>query len=304
MSTFKTVIDQDKVLTYLKHNFDESVADLTYIKGGEGSQAFSFTASDGDYVIRINTRIDPFYKDAYAFDHFASKHIPIPRIFEIGKIDDTYTFAISKKVEGRIINDLTHGEFMEVLPDFFSVLDAIHATDIRHTAGYGKWNIDGEGEYDTWHEFLLGVGKYNEKNKLFEESFLEKDFWDEVVVKMEKLADFCPEDRFLIHADFGNSNVMAQKSPDGVLKISGVFDWAESKFGDFLYDIAWILFWLKNPESFQAVKDFYAKMELPNFEERLQCYQIRIGLNSMAFFAYSKQKEKYDRAKAKLVSLL
>ena len=178
MSTFKTVIDQDKVLTYLKHNFDESVADLTYIKGGEGSQAFSFTASDGDYVIRINTRIDPFYKDAYAFDHFASKHIPIPRIFEIGKIDDTYTFAISKKVEGRIINDLTHGEFMEVLPDFFSVLDAIHATDIRHTAGYGKWNIDGEGEYDTWHEFLLGVGKYNEKNKLFEESFLEKDFWD------------------------------------------------------------------------------------------------------------------------------
>ena len=43
---------------------------------------------------------------------------------------------------------------------------------------------------------------------------------------------------YLLHGDYGFDNVLVDQG-----KISGVLDWANAKYGDFLYDVAWLDFW-------------------------------------------------------------
>ncbi len=290
MSTFKTKIDQEKVLQYLKDSFDDSIDSVEFITGGEGSQAFGFSTENGDFIIRVNVHSsNDFRKDAYAADHFSTKDIPIPKIVEIGKIDDTYHFAISQRAHGATINMLSNEEYQKTLPDLLKILDGIHSTDIRHSSGYGKWEPNGTAPFETWKDFILAVGEHVNAQDMFNTSFLEKEVWEKVFAQMKQLAELCLEERYLVHGDYGNNNATAQ---DG--KVTGIFDWGGSSYGDFVYDIAWMTFWQKNVEKREAIKQYYAKRDIQNFKERLLCYELRIGLGSMSFFAFSNQKEKYE----------
>jgi hygromycin-B 4-O-kinase len=299
MSTVKTKINQDIVFSYIKDNFDNSISNLEFINGGEMSQAFSFQTSKGNFVIRVNTSSRSFLKDQKAFDLFGNKGIPIPKIIKIGQIDDVYFFAISEKAEGKHITALTDEEYNKTLPSLLKIMDDIHGLDIKETKGFGKWNLEGNGVYDTWKEFIYAVNEFQNKEDLFKNSFLEIDVWGKVYSEIKKLSEFCPEERFLVHGDYGNNNAVS----DGE-KVTGIFDWADSLYGDYLYDIAWITFWLKKPERIKEIEDYYGSKNIPNFKERLLCYKLRIGLGSLSFYAYSNQKDKYDSIKQRTLNLL
>ncbi len=299
MSTVKTKINQDIVFSYIKDNFDSSISNLEFINGGEISQAFSFQTSKGNFVIRVNKSSRSFYKDKNVFERFGDKGIPIPEIIKIEQIDEVYHFAISKKAEGKHITDLTDEEYKKTLPSLLGIMDIIHGLDIKETKGFGKWNLEEVGVHDTWKEFILAVNEFQNKENLFETSFLEKDIWEKIYLKIEKLSEFCPEERFLVHGDYGNNNAVS----DGE-RVTGVFDWADSLYGDYLYDIAWISFWLKKPEKIKEIEGYYEAKNIYNFKERLLCYKLRIGLSSLSFYAYSNQKDKYDSIKERTLNLL
>ena len=299
MSTVKTKIDQEIVFSYIKNNFDNSIFDLEFINGGEMSQAFSFQTSKGNFVIRVNTSSRSFYKDQKAFELFGNKGIPIPKIIKIGRIDDVYHFAISEKAEGKHITDLSEEEYNKTLPSLLGIMDKIHSLDIEESKGFGKWNLEGNGIYDTWREFILAVNEFQNKEDLFRTSFLEVDIWEKIYSEIKQLSEFCPEERFLVHGDYGNNNAVS----DGE-KVTGVFDWADSLCGDYLYDIAWITFWLKKPDRIKEIEDYYITKNIPNFSQRLLCYKLRIGLGSLSFYAYSNQKDKYDSIKQRTLNLL
>ncbi len=301
MSTHKTTVDQEIVQNFLKEKFPTGVSDFEMIIGGESSQAYSFSADGKNYIIRLNKHnTRGFKKDEYAFNHYGSNLIPIPKVYEIGKTNDSLNYCISEKVPGKLLHEFRGEEFKNMLPDMFRVLDAIHACDISNTSGYGKWNEDGQGEYKTWKEMLLSVGKHLEENgkSLFETSFLEKDFWDMAYAKLTELVQYCSEERFLVHGDYGFNNELAEGA-----KITGVIDWDCSMYGDFLYDVAWLGFWSPVPD----YKKFYlehSKVEIKDFEKRVLCYMVFIGLNSISFYAYSGQEEKYGWAKERVNSLI
>lgn len=304
MSTVKTRVNQDEVAIFLKKKFDDEVSNIEFISGGELSQAFSFVAKNENLVIRFGTNTNGYEKDKYASEHFGSEKIPIPKIKEIGQFDEKYSYAISEKADGQTLNKLNDEEYAEIFPELFNILTAIHNITIPHTNGFGYWAPDGTVEKPTWKEYILNVNQYvkssENKPSLFEASFLEKDFWEEVYSKMQSLLSFSPEEKYLVHGDYGSDNVTANK---GV--ITGVLDWASSKYGDFLYDIAWLNFWnpTKNPMAF--FEKYYTEIKpTQNFKERVMCCQLRIGLSSLSFYAFSNQKEKYDSAKNKLLSIL
>ena len=299
MSTVKTKINQDIVFSFVKNNFDDSISNLEFINGGEMSQAFSFQTNRGNFVIRVNTSPRSFYKDEKAFERFSDKGVPIPKIIKIGQIDHVYYFAISEKAEGRHITDLTEEEYKKILPNLLKIMDTIHDLDIKETNGYGKWNLEGNGVYNTWKEFILAVNEFQNKEDLFKTSFLESDIWEKVYSEVKKLSEFCPEERFLVHGDYGNNNAVS----DGE-KVTGVFDWADSLYGDYLYDIAWITFWSKKSDRIKEIEDYYEIKNIYNFKQRLLCYKLRIGLSSLRFYAYSNQKDKYDSIKKRILDLL
>ncbi|NMB57512.1 hypothetical protein GYA19_06300 [Candidatus Beckwithbacteria bacterium] len=103
---FKTKIETNIVLDFLKNKFDSSINKVEFLTGGEGSQAFSFGNNEKDYVIRINKNSNrAFLKDKYAFENYG-KFIPIPKIYQIGQLDNGYYFAILqflKKLKGLIL---------------------------------------------------------------------------------------------------------------------------------------------------------------------------------------------------------
>ena len=304
MSKVKTRIEAEKVIVFLKSHFDEEISMFTFIKGGESSQAFSFDVGGESFVIRVNRDLLAFEKDRYSFVNFHSEFIPIPEVIKIGVFDEKYYYAISKKVEGKMLNELSDVEYEEIFPELMSILDVVHSVDISKTSGFGKWEADGAVEAQTWKEYVLAVKNYvlatENTPSLFETSFLEKDLWEEIYERVKGLLIYCPEERYLIHGDYGSDNVIADKG-----KITGVIDWAGAKYGDFLYDVAWLNFWnpQKNPMNF--FKNYYKSKELSeNFSERVMCYQLRIGLSSLSFFAYSDQEEKYQKAKEKLLAIM
>ena len=296
MSTVKTKIDQELVLTYLREHFDDAVSSVDFIAGGESSQAFSFHSKGSDFIVRVNKSDRSFRKDRYAFEHFASVAIPIPQIVHIGQ-GEGYAFAISTMASGTTIKNLPSSELPAVLPELISTLDAIHSTDILSQKGFGKWNTDGIGEFDSWKDFVLGVGIHLDSGKLFETTFLEREVWAKVYAEIERLTAFCPQEKFLVHGDYGFDNLVS----DGK-KVTGVLDWAESMYGDFVYDVAWLGFWSR--EKSELYEKHYRERNISHFEERLLCYKLRIGLGSLSFYAYSQQKDKYDVVRERVLKLL
>lgn len=110
---------------------------------------------------------------------------------------------------------------------------------------------------------------------------------------MAELARHCPEDRHLIHDDLLNRNVLVDEG-----RITAVLDWGSSMHGDFLYDLAKFTYYAPGPWFAQwANIDFKSEalahfgrigLEVPKFDERLTCYELRMGLGDLAYSAYRK----------------
>jgi len=238
-STHKTRIEQEAVISFLESHNKEPVSNIEIVAGGEGSQAFSFESNREDLILRMNRHSEEgFKKDEYAFNNFESQEIPIPEINEIGKTEDDQYFAISKKVNGKMFKNLSLEELNEALPSLFSVLDAIHSIDVSDSGGYGKWNSEGVGENQSWKDMILSVDMY--AKHMFENSILEKEVWDKIYDRLVELTQYCPEEKYLIHGDYTTDNIIAKNG-----KVEGVLDWADSRYGDYLYDIAPLSFWEK-----------------------------------------------------------
>jgi hygromycin-B 4-O-kinase len=306
MSLTKTKVEKEAVDDFLKIHFGEQVSNIETIQGGELSQAFSFRIQDEEYVIRINANPEGFQKDVYAFKHFSSAKLPIPEITEIGKLNDTQYFAISKKASGTVLDKLSKQEYEAAIPSLLDILDVIHAIDVYKQGKFGGWNSDGAAYFSSWKEHLLstaGKEKRAEFEKLCKESYLERNVVDTLLAKIEELVPYCPEEIHLLHGDYGFSNVVVERG-----KVTGVLDWANSKYGDFLYDVAWLSLW---PPIYDfagmSKKRFIDKgMNVEYYEERILCYLVFSSLESLNFTAKGGEarKDDYEWTRDRILSLI
>ena len=126
-------------------------------------------------------------------------------------------------------------------------LDAMRAFDLSATKGYGPTTPDGNGEHTSWREYLLDVGhdpldsETNRvtgwRSRLATMPEVERGF-DEACAALMSLVTACPEIRHLVHSDLLYGNVFVSGD-----RVTGVFDWGCTLYGDFLYDVAWLTFW-------------------------------------------------------------
>ncbi len=83
-------------------------------------------------------------------------------------------------------------------------------------------------------------------------------------------------------------------------------------YGDFLYDIAVLTFWSAWYPALDAIDIRTAAMirfeaagaDLTNFDERLACYEVHIGLTSIAYQAYTGRFEELDWTAARVASVI
>ena len=301
MSTIKTKISEDKTLEFLKNSFDPNVQSINFLNGGEMSQAFSFLSKDRHLVIRFYKESMSFKKDKYAYDHFNSATVPIPQTIELGRVDDTLSFSITTMIKGKILDEWDTQTRHALLPLEIDVLDSLHHSKVEDDK-YGWWDDEGHAAYASWQENLYAKKEHVDGDffKTNKQHVREKEDIEIVFKKMTELIPKMPNLHYLIHADYGGNNLMS----DGK-KITGVLDFGNSSYGDFLYDVAWLDFWWNELDYKKEFYNYYAKkgVDLTDFEERILCYQLHMGLGILGFFIMSDQKDKYDYANKRIFGL-
>jgi hygromycin-B 4-O-kinase len=313
MQKAKPPVDKASALSFIQRVFSEKIYEITPINEGQIAQTFSLKNNDQqqEYILRFTDQSISLFKEAYIYQHFASASFPLPRILATGTWQDL-CYVISEKVAGVSMSQLSLASLELALPQIIQTLQAIHTTSVIFTTGYGNFSEQGIGIVKDWPSYLRRVREeeaeesfYGKWHSLFETTFLEKAFFDYIYAQMESLLVYCPNERFLVHGNYGYGNLMLDAQSG---QVTGVIDWADAKFGDFLYDVAWLDFWSPSPtiDFARLFTDYYAAQKNPvvHFTERVLCYTCFIGLDSLRFFAKKKDFEAYNYTCNRLQSLL
>ena len=159
-----------------------------------------------------------------------------------------------------------------------------------------------------WREALAQIREEEEEwdfygrwHALFRETFLERELFDDLYARMVRLLEVCPEDRYLVHTCPGLANVMAH---DGA--ITGVLDWLEARFGDFLFDVATLDFWSPRSRFADRFAEYYRGRGriVPNYRQRLLCYHLYTGLDGLRFHAKNRDEDGYRWIRDRILDLL
>jgi hygromycin-B 4-O-kinase len=213
---------------------------------------------------------------------------------------------------GQHIDQLDELGMRRVLPSLFAAADAMRAVDLSNASGFGGWRADGSTSHLSWRAWLLGMVDAPATRgapalrEVLEESPTGIGPFEEGYARMRDLVDACPEERHLVHDDLINFNVLV----DGD-KISAVLDWGSSKYGDFVYDIAKLVFhrpWYpawRNIDFAAEAREHYDAigLDVADFTERLTCYALRIGLDDMGYNAYRKRWDEVARNARRLLEI-
>jgi hygromycin-B 4-O-kinase len=288
------IVDVPRVEAFLATRFGSDVAAVAPLGRGVWSQAFAFQRAGRDYVIRFGEHREDFCKDRLAA-RYAGPALPIPRVVELGQAFGGH-YAVSERVFGSYIDDVDGDQMRALLPSLFAALDTARLADLSPTTGFGGWGADGHAPYPSWRAALLDVVHDRPTDRIhgwrerLAASSLGAGPFEEAYARLQALAGRLPEERCLIHSDLLHYNVLVQGD-----RISGVLDWGCAKYGDFLYDLAWLCFWQPWYPAWQGI-DFrqeaarhYAAigLDVPHFEARLRCCQLHIGLDGQAYQAYA-----------------
>jgi hygromycin-B 4-O-kinase len=305
----KPVIESFQVAALLSDYFDQPITEVVPLGTGHIARVFSFQAGDQAYVIRFVTAqmAHTLKKEAFIATLLAATDIPLPPILHQGTFQDDY-FAVAPKAPGTPLDELSRETYMQLIPTVIDTLDAIHQIDISHTEKYGIFDDTGVGLFSSWQAHLLSVAVeeaeesfFGKWHRLYEESFLERELFERLFEQMKSLLGYVPEERFLVHGDYGFNNVLAEEG-----KITAVLDWANAQYGDFVYDIAWLDFYSPGVGYLARFQQYYQAQNrpVPHFAERLRCYACYISLNALRFYAKSDLREAYGWVRQRIFDIL
>lgn len=300
MPDLRPTVTPEQALALLSQHFSTPITDLVVLEGGQVARTFAFRVGEQEYILRFNhdnMLNSNLPKEAYLMRKFAGTGIPFPPIVEVGRLGEMH-FAISRKMPGQMLEQLTPQEVKALVPQMLDIMAIIHHVDVSDTQGYGGFGDNGEGHFPSWSDRFHMIAKEEAENdyfgkwyKLFDETFLERDLYNDLYHQMCELLPYCPEARSLIHGGLSLRNMLAQ---DG--KITAVLDWLDASYGDVVYDVAILSFWSSWLGVREAFQQYYQQRnwELPYYEERLLCYELHHALGGLRFFAKSGREESYQ----------
>jgi hygromycin-B 4-O-kinase len=286
-------IDTSQAESFLRDHFQTSVCDVAHIGAGAWSQCFGFRLGTDELAIRFGKFVEDFQKDQRA-GAFASTDLPIPQVSEISEAFDGY-FAISQRVHGMPLEGVNAAQWRALVPAVAAALEAMRLADVSSTTGIGGWGSDGNAAGRSWRDHLLSVAEDTPAKR--SHGWRKRlQAWPEGVATFEwgyeLLQRVASDDvtRDLAHCDLINRNVLVEAD-----KITGIFDWGCSIYGDHLYELAWFEFWSPwYPEMdlsllrAELMRRWQKRGEMPaNMRERLAACHLHIGLDHLAYNAFT-----------------
>jgi len=275
-------ISPAEAVDFLSTYFDGEVSSIEVLVGGDWSQAFGFVLDGLHLVARFGQHEDDFLKDRTAA-RFKAPSLPIPQVLAIGKAPGGF-FCVSERKFGTMLEELGAAAMSRALPSVLAALDAMREAD------FGVWAAELGAPETSWANQLLSVDDENDRifgwHDAIAESPIGIDPYQKALAYLEASAADLPEGKHLLHNDLLHRNVLVADDA-----ITGVFDWGCAGCGDFLYDLALFTFyqpWFPEMASIdwqaEAVRHYQQiGVDVPDFEWRLRCYEVHLGLAGMAY---------------------
>lgn len=283
--------DLRQIARFLTDRFGSSVRDVSPLGAGKWSRAFSFDTDEAQLVVRFGDHDEDFAKDRIAAS-WQQPGLPVPNFIDMGEVFGTF-YAVTERAEGKFLDGLTRNEVAEVLPSLFRVLDALRRVPVPDAAGFGGWNRNGVGAHSSWKDALLTLETKRPridgwKRRLQELPECQQAF-DQGAERLQLLAEHVPSRQDVIHRDLLNRNVLVADA-----KVTSVFDWGSSMYGDHLYDIAWLTFCASYTSGFdrseihRLARQHYVRdgIDPDEFDLRINCYEVHIGLGALIYRAF------------------
>lgn len=300
MPDLRPMVATVQVLALLNQHFRAPILDLAPVEGGQVARVFSFHVEEQEYIVRFNLDkmlTSNFPKEAYLVRKLAETSLPLAPILYVGRLGELH-FAISRKMPGKMLQEHTPQEVQALLPQILDLLEMAHSVDTSETQGCGVFDDQGRGLDASWRASLLKIAEeegerdyFGKWHRLFDETFLERNLFEDLYQRMKELLVSCPEERTLLLGGFTMRNLLAQ---DG--KITAVLDLIDASYGDVVYDIVSLDFWwppLGIREAFLADQRQRGR-DLPFYAERLLCYECHHALGGLRFFAKSGNEKGYQ----------
>ena len=275
----KPELSNQQLLQFLTEKY-RSKPQWAPIAEGMESRVLTFIWGDQQYILRVNPNQSGFQKDRWCFQQFHSEELPIPEILEIGSFSSHYAYCLSRRLPGITLEDSAIPTLQQLTPYVSQVWKVIHQSLLPSSEGFGPFNECGHATFSSWQSFLQSTirGKDQQWDHLFASNLLDATALQPVMHSYLRLTGHCPEERKLVHGDFGSNNVLT----DGK-KITGVLDWDCALYGDPLFDVAGSFFWSPWLDCMRIQSEFFQQTlrNEASFAVRLQCYQLRCGLEEI-----------------------
>jgi hygromycin-B 4-O-kinase len=305
-------VDLPQAHGFLDAHLGGGVTDVELVGEGEWSRCFGFTHHETELVIRFGRHVEDFRRDRRA-SRFTATDLPVPDVTEVGEAFGAW-YAISTRAHGTAWERLDHDAWAATFPSILATLDALRLTDIGDSVGYGSWDVSGDGRHPSWRDFLAAVADEDPPaERLHGWRACLDALPDHARVfhhahgQMLELADAFTDERYLVHNDLLNRNALAA---DG--RVTAVFDWGCSIYGDFLYELATFLFWapwhlpIDADATLAAAQRHHAAigLDIPDFDARLRCSALHIGLQHIGYNAFLGDLEALRLTEARMEEFL
>jgi aminoglycoside phosphotransferase (APT) family kinase protein len=299
---------------FLRSRFGSGVTDVAELGSGAWSRAFSFRLGGRELVVRFGQHRVDYEIDQQAMG-YGTADLPVPAVIEIGSAFGG-AYAISERRHGQFLESLDAVGWRRLLPAFWRALDVMRAQpeqwpdwlsdhpELADGPG-GRWGAqllasleDRPGErVSGWRATLAG---FQDLDALFTAAR----------ARFVEVLAMCPTSNGrLIHGDLLNRNVLVTQD---AARLTAVFDWSCQRRGDFLYDVAWLTFWAPWHRGLAATDIRASALEhyttigvaLPRFDERLSCYELHIGLEHLAYNAFTRDETELHAVGRRLRTVL
>ena len=275
-----------KIVEIVRKELGDIPVGVYPIGSGIIAKTFGFSVNKREYIIRFNTRKIDFEKDKYCSENFSSNKIPIPGLLKIGKAGAKSYYAISEKCKGQLIDDFDNSSMEKLLIKVFNLMFEIKSVLLTED-GYGEFDKNGKADYGSWRSYILSAPQTDDVSKMLYEKILQ-------------LIIYCPEERYLIHGDLGFNNILS----DGK-NITGIIDWGDAKYGDFVYDMSWISFWLSEIPYEKLFKIYINERNIfiKDYQERMLCYKFFLAIKVLYFLKRTGDLKTYNWVKDKILMI-
>ena len=286
-------VEEPQARAFLIERFGSDVGEVEYISEGAWSRCFGFTQQGSELVIRFGRHLEDFQRDRIA-SRFASRDLPIPQVIEIDAAFGAW-YCVSTRAHGKPWEQLDATEWATTVWSVLATFDALRNADISASTGYGEWNHEGMAPHGSWREFMAAVShdrpesRFHGWKQRLAASPQGINSFDRAYAVMLELVGAFPGPRSLVHNDLLNRNALATGG-----RVSSLFDWGCSIYGDFVYELATFAFWspwhvaIEQSDMVAMSLDHYSDMGLsvPNFDARLRCSALHIGLVHLVYNAF------------------